>query len=125
MSRYSKDLRERVIAFIENGGKKLEASRRFNVSRPAIDRWLKLKQTKGDLEDPPPLPRSWRKLNPEKLLSYVAENPDLMLQDYAKHFQTSASGIWRALKRLKMTLKKRPPSIKSEMKRSAQYFWSK
>jgi hypothetical protein len=62
---YSIDLRERVIAFIENGGKKLEASR-----------------------------------------AYVNAHPDEMLEDYAAHFQTSSSGIWRALKRLKITRKK-------------------
>lgn len=45
---YSIDLRERVIGFIENGGKKLEASRRFDVCRPTIDSWLLLK--KGELK---------------------------------------------------------------------------
>jgi hypothetical protein len=30
-----------------------------------------------------------------------------MLEEYAEHFQTSPSGIWRALKRLKFTRKKR------------------
>jgi transposase len=50
---YSTDLRERVIAFIESGGKKLEASRRFNVCRPTIDKWLLLKKETGSLEAPP------------------------------------------------------------------------
>ena len=37
---YSTDLRKRVLDFIENGGKKAEAARRFNVARSTIDRWL-------------------------------------------------------------------------------------
>ena len=44
---YSIDLRKRVIAFIERGGKKLEASRRFNVCRPRIAKWLLLKKETG------------------------------------------------------------------------------
>lgn len=113
---YSLDLRERVIAFIESGGKKIEASRRFDVSRPTIDNWLLLKKETGTLKSPPLPPRSWRKLNPETLSKYVESHPDAMLEDYACHFQTSPSGIWRALKRLNITRKKRPRSIRSGMK---------
>ena len=122
---YSIDLRKRVIAFIETGGKKLEASRRFNVCRPTIDQWLLLKKETGRVEAPPLPPRSWRKLNPEALVAYVEAHPDGMLEDYAKHFQTSPSGIWRALKRLKFTRKKRQLSTKSGTKINVQHFWSR
>jgi putative transposase len=118
------DLRERVIAFIENGGKKLEASRRFDVCRPTIDSWLLLKKETGSLANPPLPARSWRKLNPEVLLAYVKAHPDGMLEDYAAHFHTSSSGIWRALKRLKITRKKRQLSTKNGMKTNVQHFWS-
>ena len=37
---YSPDLRKRVLGFIETGGKKSEAARRFTVARSTIDRWL-------------------------------------------------------------------------------------
>ena len=37
---YSTDLRKRVLDFIETGGKKSEASRRFSVDRSTIYRWL-------------------------------------------------------------------------------------
>jgi len=122
---YSIDLRKRVIAFIESGGKKLEASRRFNVCRPTIDQWLLLKKETGKLEAPPMPPRSWRKLNPEALVAYVEAHPDGMLEDYAEHFQTSPSGIWRALKRLKFTRKKRQLSTKNGTKINVQNFWSR
>ena len=116
MTVYSKDLRERVIAFVENGGKKLEASRRFNVSRSTIDKWLLWKKEKGTLETPALKPRSWRKVTPEALRAYVETHPDAMLEDYAKHFKMSPSGIWRALTRLNFTRKKRPRSTKKETK---------
>ena len=119
MTIYSIDLRERVITFLEKGGKKLEASRLFKVSRPAIDHWLSLKEKTGTLS-PPPLPiRSWRKLDPITLQAYVENHPDERLEDYAQHFQVSPTGIWSALKRLKMTRKKRQHSIKKETRASA------
>ena len=66
-----------------------------------------LKKETGRVEAPPLPPRSWRKLNSEALVAYVEAHPDGMLEEYAEHFQTSPSGIWRALKRLKFTRKKR------------------
>ena len=39
--RYSSDLREHVLDFIEVGGSKAKGSRRFCVPRPTIDKWLK------------------------------------------------------------------------------------
>jgi len=38
--RYSMDGRKRVLDFIQQGGRKAEASRRFQVSRTAIYQWL-------------------------------------------------------------------------------------
>lgn len=112
---YSVDLRERIIAFIEQGGKKVDASVLFNVSRPTIDRWAQLKQETGSLENPPLAPRSWRKINPDLLLSYINKSPDKILDDYADHFNVSNSGIWRALNRNKITRKKRQISIKNDV----------
>ncbi|RKU08072.1 hypothetical protein C6501_16915 [Candidatus Poribacteria bacterium] len=37
---HSADLRKRILEFIEDGGKKAEAARRFTVTRSTIDRWL-------------------------------------------------------------------------------------
>lgn len=67
---YSLDLRERVIKFIEDGGSKVDAARIFFVCRDTIYSWLKKKSVKGTLKDDPPK-RSWKKLNPEVLESYV------------------------------------------------------
>lgn len=73
---YSIDLRERVIKFIEDGGTKVEAARIFCMCRHTIYNWLKKKSTKGRLQDDPPK-KSWKKLNPELLESYVQQNPEL------------------------------------------------
>ena len=111
---YSLDLRERVIAYIEQGGKKADACVLFMVSCPTINKWIKLKKETGSLKAPPLPPRSWRKINPETLIAQINEEPDRSLSDYAVSFGASNSGISRALKRINFTRKKRPLYTKSE-----------
>jgi putative transposase len=47
---YSIDLRERVLAFIEEGGSKIEASRLFKVSCRTVFMWLQNKRESGNLK---------------------------------------------------------------------------
>ena len=37
---YSKDLRKRVVAFVESGGSRAEAARLFEVSRWCVYDWI-------------------------------------------------------------------------------------
>ena len=39
---YSRDLRERVVLFVNNGGSKSEASKRYNVHRQTVYNWFQL-----------------------------------------------------------------------------------
>ena len=110
---YSIDLRERVIIFIKQGNSKASASRIFSISRPTIDKWLSHLAKTGTLGDPPPT-RGWKKLDPKKLQAYVNHHPDLTLAEYAQAFGASGPSVCLAFKRLKITRKKRPRSIKSE-----------
>lgn len=121
---YSVDLRERVITFIEEGGSKVDAARIFDLSRDTIYSWLAKKAKRGTLKDDPPK-RGWKKINPEALIAYVNQNPDLTLAEYARHFEASAPSVCLAFKRLKITRKKRRPFIENAMKKNVQHFWSK
>ena len=49
---HSSDLRTRVLQFIENGGSKTEAAKRFNVGRTAIYRWLPKTHSPRENRDP-------------------------------------------------------------------------
>ena len=118
---YSRDLREKVIDFVEAGIKKGEVSRLFKISRPTIDGWIKLKRAKGSLEKKE-LVRAWRKISAEALQQHVSLYPDCELSERAKQFKVSITGIWLALKRLKITRKKRPLSIKNAMSKDGKYF---
>ncbi len=121
---YSIDLRERVITFIEKGGSKVDAARIFGVCRVAIYSWLTKKAETGTVKDAPPK-RGWKKINPQALIAYVNQHPDLTLAEYAKHFGASAPSVCLAFKRLKITRKKRLPFTEKEMKKNVQHFWSK
>jgi transposase len=103
---YSKDLRERVIAYLEEGHTQEETSIIFKVGTTTIKRWLSLLSETGSLEKRP-LDRSAHKFDSEKLNTYIEENPNALLKDIAAHFGGSISGADSALKREKITYKKR------------------
>ncbi|MDE6087339.1 MAG: transposase, partial [Oscillospiraceae bacterium] len=59
----------------------------------------------GNLSEKP-LNRIFRKINPEKLKKYIEEHPDTMQKEMTEVFHCSKSGICKALKHNKITLKK-------------------
>ena len=101
---YSIDLRKRVLDFLSEGGSKAEASRRYNVSRMCIYKWLAA-------EDPlcckKPGPRGPHRLDYTALKQHVADFPDHTQLERAAHFQVSKSCINYALRKLNITRKKR------------------
>ena len=86
--RYSIDLRKRVLDFIEAGGSKSEASRRFSVSRTIIYQWLNAADA---LTYQKPGPRS---LDPDALRKHVSDFPSQTLSERAYHFGVSPFCIW-------------------------------
>lgn len=46
---YSLDLRNRVIAYIQGGGSKVQACKLFNVGRNTVYRWLSQLSEQGNL----------------------------------------------------------------------------
>ena len=88
----------------------------FRVSIATIRKWEKQLREEGHLEKKP-VKRSFRKIDPEKLRCYVAEHPDAYQREMAKEFHCSESGIRDALKRLKITRKKRQPAIRNRTQR--------
>ena len=109
---YSKDLRERVLAHLEEGKTQESAARIFKVSRTAIVRWRREYRETGSL-DRKPLNRKPKKLDPEKLIAYVTNHPDAYLKEIGVVFACSGEAVRRALLKLKITLKKKRSSTKS------------
>ena len=101
--RYSIDLRKRVLDFIHQGGRKAEASRRFQVSRTAIYQGL---AAPDPLTYEKPGPRKPRLLDYEALRKHVADFPDQTLAERAEVFGVSKEGIHYALGKCGITRKK-------------------
>jgi transposase len=100
---YSEDLRCRVVAFVENGGSKAEAQRRFQVSEWCVYDWLK----KGkDLKAKKPGPTQPFKLNLIALNDLVIRKPDAYLDELAKDLHIGKTTAWRGCQRLGLSRKK-------------------
>lgn len=103
---YDVKFRKRTIEYMELGHSYRETAKIFGVSLNALTRWVKKYRTTGSLDDTP-VKRRRRKIDSERLKAYVNENPDSYQSEMAKHFCCSQQAICRALKRDKITRKKR------------------
>jgi transposase len=103
---YDTKYRQRTLEYRQEGHTLEETSRVFKVSISTILDWTKLHQETGGYE-PRPLNRSFKKIDPLRLESYVAEHPDAYLTEIAEVFDCGESAIRKALKKLGITRKKR------------------
>lgn len=103
MKAYGVELRKRVVSFVEEGGSKLEAARRFKVARQTVYTYLAMSKD-GSLE-PKKSWGSWRKLDPERLRKFIKEHADSTLMEMEKVFGVSHNTIWVRLNKLGITLK--------------------
>ena len=103
---YSVDLRERVLNYLETNPNKKIASALFQVGIATIYRWISCKKIRGNVQ---PLRRkyAYKKIDDQKLIEYVEAHPDHFLSEIAKHFGLTLQAIFYALKRLKISRKKR------------------
>ena len=104
MKAYSLDLRERVVKFLNAGGSKAEAARRFDLGRRTVYRYLAAAQA-GTLA-PKKSWGKWRKLDPHKLQSHVEKHPDATLKELQIVFGVSHHAVWVRLGQMGFTLKK-------------------
>lgn len=114
---YSLDLRDRVVKYLTENSDKREASHLFQVGLATIYRWLTQKKERGHVQ---PLCRkyAYKKVDDELLKKCVEEHPDQFLLEIAQDFSVTPQAIFYALKRLKITRKKRQPSTKKGMKKT-------
>jgi transposase len=98
---YSMDLRERVVAFVREGGSKAEAAKRFGVHRLTVYGWLNAKSL-----EPKKHGRRKRKLDWAALQKDVDAHPDKILKERAEAFGVHVNAIWYALREMKLSNKK-------------------
>lgn len=117
---YSLDFRERSLAMIEEGKSISEVSRIMKVRRGTIREW-QVRHEQGQLAAFYPDKRKPYKIDEEKLKSYVEKHPDAYLDEIAQEIGSNPNTVYSALKRLKITRKKRPRNTENVMKKSEQH----
>ncbi len=103
---YSTDYRKRTIEYREDGHTLKETHKVFKVSISTIRTWEKQWKEKGTLA-PAPVVRKPKKIEPERLKTYVQEHPDAYPKEIAKEFKCCETAIRKAFERLGITRKKR------------------
>lgn len=101
---YSLDLRKRVVDYVEKGGSVTKATKIYQVGRATIYRWLGRENLAATIVE-----HRQRKLDWKALEKDVEENPDARLVDIdrAQKFGVHPSAICYALKKIKITRKKK------------------
>ena len=79
--------------------------------------WIQQKKERGNLKIKTRESKPY-KIDEKALIAYVKENPDHYLKQIAEHFHVTAPAIFFALKRLKITFKKKRFSMLSDAKKS-------
>lgn len=118
---YSVDLRKRVLDYLGRNDDKKTASELFQVGIATVYRWVRQKKDKGHIE-PHRREYVYRKLDYNLLARYVKEHPDHFLLEIAEHFSVTEQAIFYALKKLKITRKKRNSFTKNGMRKKEESF---
>lgn len=103
---YDKKFKKRVLEYIEEGHTQKETAELFGIGTTTIKEWKKQYKETRELTIKPRR-RKPKKIEPEKQKSFIRENPDAYLSEIAKEFNCVTSAVHKALKKLKMTRKKR------------------
>lgn len=119
---YSTDLRLKVMHFIKSGKTQEDACKVFQIGLSTVKRWVKRYRETGSVEGLSTATNKHQKHDPEELRRFMGTNNDATLSEIAEHFKMTIPGIWYALGRLKITLKKRHFSTKNEMNKSVKDF---
>lgn len=107
---YSVDLRARVVAAYDEGGKPKELAHRFRLSRRTVERLVRRRRETGTIEPlhGKPGPKLVLAGHLDRLQELVKKKPDATLAELREDLGVSAgiATMWRALQSLGLTLKK-------------------
>ena len=110
---YSVDLRERVVAAYDEGMKPTELAKRYRMSLRSVHRLLERRRETGSIEPlhGKPGPKLVLAEHMEKLQTVVGNKPDATLEELRQELgiQVGISTLWRGLRDLGLTFKKRHP----------------
>lgn len=115
---YSDDYRKRAIEYKDSGHTFGELREAFKIPARTYYDW-KQKFADGYYDTKVKRIRR-RKIDREKLRQAVAEKPDAYLRELAEQFSCTAVAVFHMLKKLGITLKKKPSPTERSPRRNAR-----
>ena len=109
---YPEKYRIRTLEYRREGHTLEETSKVFKVAVVTIREWEKQLKEEGNLRQHTGI-RPFKKIDPKKLRDFIKARPDAYLSEIADEFGCSATAITKALKRLKISRKKKPRVTKN------------
>ena len=111
MKSYSMDLRERILRDSDGGMGTREVATKYAVSESWVRRLKQRRRETGEVAPRPAgsrRPQKWL-AHAERLEQLVAERPDATLQELREQLglEVSLPTLWRALRALQLTFKKK------------------
>lgn len=116
---YSEDLRQKIIAAVDRGERKSSVSRLFNISRNTLDLWLARRAETGSYGAKERVAEPKKKItDEEKFRKFVKEHGGKTQIEMAKLWGEGVTqqNISDAMKRIKVTRKKKVMGIEKEIK---------
>jgi transposase len=115
-SPYSKDLRKKVIDYIESGKSQKSAVALFKLNPSTISRWWLRYKTEGHYN---PRIRIGKKpkISAGELKSYIEANANFKASELGEHFGMSRVGALYWLKKLGYSYKKKPLPMWKQVKK--------
>lgn len=106
-SRYSIDLREKVIKYIESDNSQQSASKIFNLNPSTVSRWWLRYKREGNYAARKRVGKAPR-VNASLVEDYVKTHPNFTSAEMGKHFCMTSVGAHYWLKKLGYSYKKKP-----------------
>ncbi|GAC1679550.1 MAG: hypothetical protein NVS9B2_30570 [Steroidobacteraceae bacterium] len=110
------DLRERVVAALEEGMSTAQAAARFSIGKATAGTWGRLKRSQGDVRPAKQGKPKGSVLDAHEafILGALQEKPDTTLEEMVERLAAECSvrvvttAVWKFLDRRELTHKKRP-----------------
>jgi transposase len=110
---YDERYRKRAVEYRLEGNSIEKTAKTFKIGESTLKEWVRRYKESGEIKNKP-LNRPHKKIDPKELELFVEKHPDAYLVEMAEAFGCTEAGIRKALKRLKITRKKRPSVTKSK-----------
>lgn len=119
MESYSIDLRKKVLAAYDRGKQTQEIAEMFGVSKAWARRVKQRRRDHGELAPRPRIGKHPVKVDRDRLARLVEQQPDATLSELRDKLgvECSISAVWRALRDLGLSFKKRPSTPRNRTAR--------